>query len=158
MERFSLEFALAVAEEAHTGQVDKAGVEYLLHPLTVMDIVDGEEAKIVALLHDVVEDSDATFEYLDSLGCPVQVVGAVRLLTHGKDFDGTLESYFQNIQIIAGSGNQLVIDVKYADNTNNLNPSRIDNPTERDFIRWDKYRKSREILYPFVSNYLKVLV
>jgi len=115
MEKFSLEFATAIAESAHEGQVDKNDVPYIFHPLGVMDMVQGEDAKTVALLHDVLEDSDLTPNDLRELGCPDHVLVAVELVTHGLDYDDTHEGYFRDIQRIADSKNQLAIDVKFAD-------------------------------------------
>ena len=155
MEKFSLEFATAIAESAHEGQVDKNDVPYIFHPLGVMDMVQGEDAKTVALLHDVLEDSDLTPNDLRELGCPDHVLVAVELVTHGLDYDDTHEGYFRDIQRIADSKNQLAIDVKFADITHNSDQTRISNPTDRDFKRWGKYVIARDMLKPLVSDYLR---
>ncbi len=155
MVEFSLELATAVAYEAHLGQVDKAGVDYINHPMGVMDIVQGYDAKLLAIVHDVVEDSPTTFEDLLEMGCPIQVVDALRLVTHEPDFDGSHSAYFNKIQKIADSGNQLAIDLKFADLAHNTDPTRINGePTERDYVRWAKYEVSKSILRPLVSGYL----
>ncbi len=73
--------ALAIAKDAHKGQVDKAGVAYIQHPLYVASLVEGELAKTIALLHDVVEDSAWTLEDLRMEGLPEEVVQAVEILT-----------------------------------------------------------------------------
>lgn len=77
--------SLAIAEDAHKGQVDKAGVDYIQHPLFVASLVEGELAKTVALLHDVVEDSDWTLEDLRMEGLPEEVVQAVGILTKKRN-------------------------------------------------------------------------
>ncbi len=155
MVEFSLELAAAVAYEAHLGQVDKAGVEYINHPMGVMDLVQGHDTKLLAIIHDVVEDSPTTFEDLLEMGCPTHIIDALRLVTHEPDFDGSHAAYFRKIQKIAGSGNQLAIDLKFADLTHNTNVTRINgNPTERDYTRWAKYEISKAILRPLVSGYL----
>lgn len=155
MVEFSLELATAVAFEAHEGQVDKAGVDYINHPMGVMELVEGHDAKLLAIIHDVVEDSPITFEELLDMGCPPHVIDALRLVTHDPDFDGTHEAYFKKIHKIADSGNQLAIDMKFADLTHNTDRRRINGePTERDVVRWGKYEKSKAILRPLVSGYL----
>lgn len=154
---FDITKATEIARTAHEGQVDKAGVDYILHPLSVMEMVEGEETKMVAVLHDVVEDSDMTLERLIQMGCPVHIANSVGLVTHSPDYDDTHEGYFRDIRKIASSGDQNAIDVKYADLTHNSDRRRIDQPVERDFKRWDKYAQAKDILRPLVSGYLKEL-
>ena len=82
-----LELALSIATEAHKGQFDKAGVDYIEHPIYVASQVDTEEEKAVALLHDVIEDSPFTAEELLQAGLPETVVTAVQVLTKKKEKD-----------------------------------------------------------------------
>lgn len=151
---FTLERAIGIAIEAHNGQFDKAGRSYVEHPLAVMGQVQGEIAQMAAVLHDVVEDTPVTFTDLVAKGCPEDVVAAVRLVTHPEGYSGTEEEYLDWITAIRDSGNQVAIDVKWADLTHNSDMTRINNPTEEDIKRLEKYGKSKEILRPAVSAYL----
>src|SRR5215218_10373584 len=81
----TIEKALRIAAEAHEGQKDKEGLPYILHPLRVMHRVQGEDAQIVAVLHDVVEDTTVTADDLRQAGFSEAVVAAVLCVTHRKD-------------------------------------------------------------------------
>ena len=106
------ELALKIATEAHKGQVDKAGVPYINHPLTVASLVDTEEEKIVALLHDTIEDTNITEQDLIDYGFPNEIVEAVKLLTHNKNVP-----YMDYVAKI--KDNELARKVKIADLTHN---------------------------------------
>ncbi len=80
----SIEKALQIAAQAHEGQKDKDGQPYILHPLRVMNAVEGESAKVVAVLHDVIEDTSVTAEELRREGFDEAVLAAVECLTHRK--------------------------------------------------------------------------
>jgi len=88
---FSISDALTIAITAHYGQTDNNGIDYIKHPMWVYHgvLMDGgsEHAQMAALLHDVVEDSDVTFEDLREHGCPEEVIEALKLLTHVVDKD-----------------------------------------------------------------------
>ena len=112
-----LDKAQAICTERHAGQVDKAGEPYYLHPFAVAEAVDGEYAKTVAYLHDIVEDTDATFEWLASQGFPVEVVEAVDAITRREG-----ETYGDYIARVGR--NRLARAVKIADLKHNLDPSR----------------------------------
>lgn len=127
--------ALAIAEDAHKGQVDKAGVDYIQHPLFVASLVEGELAKTVALLHDVVEDSDWTLEDLRKEGLPEEVVQAVGILT--KKRNENYEEYILRVK-----QNPLARQVKLADLKHNSDLSRLANVTDRDRKRVAKYQKA----------------
>lgn len=127
--------ALAIAEDAHKGQVYKAGVDYIQHPLFVASLVEGELAKTVALLHDVVEDSDWTLEDLRMEGLPEEVVQAVGILT--KNRDESYEEYLMHVK-----QNPLARQVKLADLHHNSDLSRLANVTDRDRKRVAKYQKA----------------
>ena len=152
--KFNLNDALLLANERHKSQLDKAGKPYINHILGVVTQVRGEYSKMAAALHDIVEDTGTTIEELRGLGCPEIVLSAVNLLTH-KSQNPTYEEYMADIKAIAESKNQIAIDVKWADLTNNTDRTRIPSPTERDFRRWAKYAKAKEILKPFISPYLR---
>jgi len=152
---FSLEQAVTLATNAHSGQVDKAGNPYILHPRHVMETLQGNEAKMTGILHDTLEDSEMTVDDLRKAGCPESVIKALELVTHNPDYQGTEEEYEKKIKMIAESGNQLAIDVKYADLMHNSDITRIKEPKEKDFKRVAKYKKSMAVLQPFISDYLK---
>lgn len=133
-----IEKALRYAEAKHSGQFDKAGVTYFEHPKEVANRVDGEEAKIVALLHDTVEDTDATVEEIRGMFGD-EIADAVAVITHGKE-----EPYFDYIERV--KKNELARKVKLADLSHNMELSRLPVVTERDLKRLEKYKKAVEIL------------
>lgn len=135
-------FAIAVAHQAHAGQLDKAGKPYISHPLTVMAQMDTLETKIVAVLHDAIEDSDLTIADLVRQGFPEFITDAIAAITK---LDGELyEDYILRVK-----SNAIARKVKIADVTHNMDLSRIANPTERDFQRLEKYKK---ILQELIAN------
>ena len=77
----TLERAIEIAKKAHEGQIDKAGADYIGHPLRVMEMGRTEDEKIVGVLHDVIEDSDWTFEMLEEEGFAPEIIEALRCLT-----------------------------------------------------------------------------
>ncbi|CAN1209607.1 HD domain protein [Tumidithrix helvetica PCC 7403] len=129
-----LQRAITIAAKAHEGQVDKAGKPYLDHPLFVMDKVNSLEEKIVAVLHDAIEDSELTFENLRSEGLPEILIEAIAAITkiQGEAYETYLE------RVIA---NPIALRVKIADVTHNLDIGRIAHPTAVDFQRIEKYKK-----------------
>lgn len=131
------ELALQIAQKAHAGQVDKAGKDYILHPMTVASYMDTDTEKAIAYLHDVLEDTDVTVDALRKI-FPNEIVDTLITLTHRKD-----ESYFECIQRISTS--KLAKKVKVADLLHNLDITRIKEPTKQDCERLEKYKKS--ILY-----------
>jgi len=135
----TLERAIAIAAQAHAGQLDKAGQPYILHPIRVMLRVEGINEKIAAVLHDVVEDSSVTLDQLAAEGFPHEVLSAVQALTKQSG-----ESRLEAAQRAAA--NPIARRVKLADNAENMDLSRIANPTAKDHARLEEYRKVREIL------------
>src|SRR5512137_2538281 len=135
----TLEQAIEVALEAHAGQVDKAGQPYVLHPLRVMMTVESptlEAARILAVLHDVVEDTGWTVESLDArYGLVPEVQAALRLLTHGDGDD--YDAYVAKV-----AKDPLARAVKMADLRDNLDVTRLEAVTERDATRITKYLRS----------------
>jgi (p)ppGpp synthase/HD superfamily hydrolase len=134
----NLERAKAIATEAHAGQVDKAGVPYISHPLRVMQAQDSEEARIVGVLHDVVEDcldKGWTIERLRDEGFSPTVLEALRLVTkiEGEDYDDFVRR---------AAGNPISRAVKIADLQDNMDLSRIANVTPRDLERIEKYQRA----------------
>ena len=135
----TLERAVAIAAEAHAGAVDKAGVPYILHPLRVMLGVDGEAARIAAVLHDVVEDTEWTIERLRAEGFAPEVLAAVDALTRREG-----EDYFDFCR--RAGRDPIARVVKLADIEDNLDLSRISDPTPADHARVERYRTARELL------------
>ena len=131
------ELALQIAQKAHAGQVDKAGKDYILHPMTVASYMDTDTEKTIAYLHDVLEDTDVTVDALRKI-FPNEIVDTLITLTHRKD-----ESYFEYIQRVSKS--KLAKKVKVADLLHNLDITRIKEPTKQDYQRLEKYKKA--ILY-----------
>ncbi|MCG7407382.1 GTP pyrophosphokinase [Paenibacillus sp. ACRRX] len=131
--------AIILATKAHDGQVDKGGNPYILHPLRVMLKMKSEEEKIVAVLHDVLEDTELNSKELLELGLSEDTVFAIECLTRHKD-----ESYIEFIQRLKSV--PVARSVKIADIMDNMNLSRIESPTEQDYIRNLKYQKALDEL------------
>ena len=114
-----IEVALEIALKAHKGQRDLDGMPVILHPLTVALKGNNESEIVAGLLHDVVEDTDSTFDDLLEAGIKPEVVDVLRLLTHSKD-----EPYLDYVQRIADSCNPIAINVKCNDLEHNLDRGR----------------------------------
>lgn len=132
----SLERAIAIAAEAHAGQVDKGGSPYVLHPLRVMLAVEGEDAKIAAVLHDVLEDCPTwTASRLRFEGFSPDVLCALDALTRRRS-----EGY---AAFVARLGwNDLARQVKLADLADNSDLSRLRKVTPKDRERAEKYQNA----------------
>ena len=135
----SIEQAIAFAATKHMGQVDKANAPYILHPLRVMMNVSTIQQKIVAVLHDVLEDTNTTVDELYELGCDNDIVEAILALTKLKGESRT-EAAKRTLQ------NPIARVVKIADITDNMDLSRIPSPTAKDFERMEQYQQVRAIL------------
>ena len=131
--RPTLEDAIALAVEAHRGQRDKAGQTYILHPLRVMLRLEGEAERMVAVLHDVVEDSSYTLEHLRGLGYPEEVLGALDCLT--KREGETYEAFIERVL-----PHPLARRVKLADLEDNMDVRRLTAVTAKDTERLARYR------------------
>ena len=127
-----LEKAIILAAKGHMGQLDKGGQPYILHPLRVMLKCETLEEKTVAILHDLLEDTPYTAEDLKKEGFSVRVMEAVSCLTRGEG-----EDYMAYIRRVCQ--NPLAAKVKRADLMDNMDISRISNPTEKDQQRLQKY-------------------
>jgi len=130
-----LNIAIEIAAIAHTGQVDKAGAPYILHPLRVMLTRDNELEQICAVLHDVVEDTEITFEDLRKQGFSEEVIEVLDCLTkrEGESYDEFIGRVLRN---------ETACRVKLADLEDNMDLSRIKNPSEKDRERIRKYEKA----------------
>ncbi|ENX15626.1 hypothetical protein F895_02172 [Acinetobacter sp. CIP 64.2] len=135
----TLEQAIAFAAQQHAGQVDKANAPYILHPLRVMLNVPDLEHKIVAVLHDVLEDTNTSTGDLYALGFQTHIVEAIVALTKKQG-----ESRLQAVQ--RTEQNPIARVVKLADITDNMDLSRIPEPTRKDFERLNEYKQVRDIL------------
>ena len=136
-----LQKAIDIATKAHKGQVDKAGQPYIDHPLRVMNMGTTDEEKIVGVLHDVVEDSDWTFEELAAEGFSIEVIEALRCITKLSEN----EPYDKFIQRV--KANPLAAKVKLYDLTDNMDIRRLAYISEKDVIRLRKYLKAyRQLL------------
>lgn len=139
MERSQEEIARAIAEKAHAGQVDKAGRPYIEHPAHVAASVEGDKAKAIAWLHDVVEDTAATFDDLSDAGIGGEVIDALKLLTHDKNVP-----YMHYVAKV--KGNDLARTVKLADLAHNSDLGRLPKVTAADLKRVEKYRRAIALL------------
>lgn len=110
-----VEKAISIALCAHQGQLDLDGNPVILHPLTVGLWCTSPIAQMAGFLHDVVEDTDYTFDALIREGIPTDVIEALRLLTHSSD-----EPYEAYISRIINSGNAIAQEVKMNDLRHNL--------------------------------------
>jgi len=135
----NLEQAISIASLAHAGQLDKGGEPYILHPLRVMMKLKDRKHRIVAVLHDIIEDTDITDQDLLDYGLGHELVNHVLTLTRRKD-----ENYDEYINRICYD--ELAMRVKLADLEDNMDLLRIENPTQKDYQRVAKYRITKEIL------------
>jgi (p)ppGpp synthase/HD superfamily hydrolase len=135
----SLEKAISIAAQAHEGQRDKAGVPYILHPLRVMLKMTTEQARITAVLHDLIEDTDWTIERLAREGFHREILAAVDCLTRreGEEY----EAFIQRVRL-----NPLAVTIKIADLEDNLDGSRLKQVTAADEKRIVKYRNALQVL------------
>lgn len=124
--------AMIIAYNAHNGQVDKSGIPYIYHPIHLAEQMDTETECIVALLHDVVEDTNVTFDELEKNFSP-EVIEGLKLLTHDKNVD-----YLEYIRKI--KNNPIARKVKLADLYHNSDPTRMENPTPKDLERKEKLK------------------
>jgi guanosine-3',5'-bis(diphosphate) 3'-pyrophosphohydrolase len=135
----TLNDALEIAIVAHAGQVDKGGSPYIMHPIRVMLAMDTEEARIVAVLHDVLEDCPEDAWRVEEAGFSREVLEALNALTKRPG-----EPYGDFIVRVAL--NPLASKVKVADMRDNMDLSRIPNPTDKDRARVAKYARYVEVL------------
>jgi (p)ppGpp synthase/HD superfamily hydrolase len=135
----NLETAINLAVEAHKGQKDKSGQPYIYHCYRVMSKVTTEEEKIVAILHDVLEDSNLTTIDLINYGFSYDVVNAVAQLTKVKE--DSYEEYIKWIKCF-----ELSKVVKIADLLDNINLSRLSSISVKDINRTRKYLDALEYL------------
>lgn len=128
----SLDNAIGIAIQAHANHLDKGGEPYILHPLRVMLKMKTEHDRIVAVLHDTVEDSWITLENLRSLGYNDEIVDAIDHLTRRKKetYDEFIERVYEN---------KTATRVKIADLQDNMDLGRLKDVHEVDVRRNEKY-------------------
>jgi (p)ppGpp synthase/HD superfamily hydrolase len=127
-----LEKALQIAVRAHAGQKDKNGAPYIFHSIRVMTRCASPDAKIVALLHDVVEDTDVTFEELEKEGFSDRILAALMLVTRSDD-----ETYEEFVE--RTTQDAIAIEVKIADLEDNSDIRRLSEVDEKTMERFKRY-------------------
>lgn len=127
--------AINVMYQAHQGQMDKGGFPYCFHPYQVAQGMDDEISCTCALLHDVVEDTDLTFEDLAEMGFPAEVIDVLKLLTHRESVP--YMDYVRNL-----ADNPVARKVKLSDLHHNSDLSRINEVTEKDLERIGQYKEA----------------
>ena len=131
--------ALRLSFDAHINQVDKSGMPYVYHPIHLAEQMKDEDTIIVALLHDVVEDTDTTIEDIRKLGFSKDVCEALSLMTH--DDSVPYMDYIKKLR-----SNQIAKAVKLADLKHNSDLTRLDIVTEKDRKRVEKYKAAEQLL------------
>lgn len=141
--------AIEIATEAHKGQFDKSGKDYIGHPLRVMEMGKTEDEKIVGVLHDVVEDSPWSFQELEAEGFSKQITDALRCLTKTSENEN-YDEYIERIK-----KNPLAVSVKLNDLTDNMDIRRLPYLSDKDVKRLKKYLKAYKKLIgePLYSIY-----
>ena len=131
--------ALKLCFAAHKDQTDKSGMPYVFHPFHLAEQMPDEDTTIVALLHDVIEDTPYTLDDLRAMGFNEQVLDALALMTHDKRIP-----YMDYVAKI--KGNKIARPVKLADLKHNSDLSRLNNVDEKAMKRIDKYRQAIALL------------
>ena len=135
-EQKQLATAIMIASISHNNQCDKGGKPYILHPLHLMNqLLFDPQLATIAVLHDVIEDSDATIEYLRDKGMSERVLEALDLLTHKSGV--SYATYIMDI-----STNYDAIRVKRKDLEHNSSITRLKGLKPKDFERMTKYHNA----------------
>ena len=133
------DLALRIAVRAHEGQKDKSGRDYVTHPIRVAERCKDPRAKIVALLHDTIEDTDVTTDYLRVQGFPEEIIEGVLSVT--KRVGETYEDF-----VLRAAKNPLGKEVKRADLEDNMDIRRLKDITDEDVARLRKYLRAWQSL------------
>lgn len=131
--------AMRIAFEAHKEQTDKNGMPYIYHPVHLAEQMSDEATTCVALLHDIVEDTDMTFEQLQAEGFTPEIIAAIRLMTH--DDNVPYMDYVAEIK-----KNAIASAVKLADLRHNSDLTRLDHVDEKALARAEKYKQAIDLL------------
>lgn len=146
--------AILIATTAHSGQFDKGGNPYILHPLAVMHNVKQQgfdiETQCIAVLHDVLEDNaEWTVERLAAEGMSKEVIDGLILMVHNRGVD-----YFEYIE--AMKHNIRTLRVKKADIEHNFDIRRLKGLRQKDFARLEKYSKAYVLVQKLIDNYITI--
>ena len=131
-----LEKAIELAKTHHAGVFDKGGHPYIEHPLRLMENMDTNIEKMVAVMHDLVEDTHITIAYLRTAGFSEKVLSALDCVTNRDNED--YESFIERI-----AQNPLATKVKLADLEDNMDLSRISELSKKDYKRIEKYKRAK---------------
>ena len=131
--------AMRLCFQAHKNQTDKSGIPYVFHPIHLAEQMEDEDTTVVALLHDVVEDTDYTIDDLAAMGFHERVLDAIRLMTH--DDDVPYMDYVAKIK-----ENAIAKAVKLADLAHNSDITRLDVIDEKAKARVEKYARAIQLL------------
>lgn len=131
--------AIKLMYKYHNGQLDKSGIPYVFHPFSVAFDMKDEDSCVVALLHDIIEDTPCTIEEIEKMGFSNKVIDAIKCMTHSENVD-----YFDYIKNI--SNNEIASKVKIADLKHNSDRTRLDVITEKDEERYKKYQDALTFL------------
>ena len=139
--------AMKLCFEAHKDQVDKAGIPYVFHPISLAERFEEgqEEETCVALLHDVLEDTDYTVDDIRAAGISEDVIEALLLLNHNPNVE--YMDYVHRLSI-----NNIARHVKICDLQHNSNLSRLEKVTEKDLKRVEKYKEALRVLFEVEGN------
>lgn len=135
----TIEKAIALAARKHSGQKDKGQQPYIFHPLRLMFKVKTSDQQIVAVLHDILEDTDTTIVDLISLGFSQDIIDAILALTK-KEGESRIEAAYRAVK------NPIARVVKLVDVADNMDLSRIAQPTNKDLLRLEEYKQVHSIL------------
>lgn len=133
----TLSRAIEIALDAHAGQTDKAGAEYILHPLRVMQRGQNKEEKICGVLHDVIEDSRYSLSDLEQEGFSADILDALRCLTKKPEEEDNYEAFIGRVL-----QNPLAIQIKMYDLLDNMDLTRHREVSDEDLQRFNKYLKA----------------
>lgn len=131
--------ALALCFEAHKEQKDDSGLPYVFHPFHLAEQMNDEATTVVALLHDVVEDTHYTINDIKEMGFSKEVLDAIKLLTHDKEIP-----YMDYVRKI--KDNPIAKAVKLADMRHNSDTTRLNKITEKEINRARKYTEAIKLL------------
>ena len=131
--------ALKLCFEAHKDQIDKSGMPYVFHPFHLAEQMTDEKTTVVALLHDVIEDTEYTLDDLKNMGFSEDILSAIALMTHDDSVP-----YMEYVAQI--KADPIAKAVKLADLRHNSDLSRLDKVTSYDLERAEKYKKAIELL------------
>lgn len=139
----TLNRAIEIATKAHNGAINKYGSPYNNHVIRVMNMGETDNEKIVGILHDVIEDTQWTFEELEKEGFSKEVIDALKCVTKTSE-DEDYEEFINRVKI-----NPLAVKVKLNDLTDNLDIKRMPEVLESDLKRLNKYLKAYNELVKF---------